>query len=240
VTAERLWSGLDDAWQEAFRQAWEALRTDNIAVGACATLPDGTLVHAARNRVADSDGPAGEVFGSSLAHAEVNVLARLGYRQPRQLILTSTLEPCIQCSAAIRLAPVAVVRFAGADPLWDGCHDFSPMSPREAARPKMRIEGPRADEVGLFGTLISRFGPGLSARTASHLRAAGEASTIDLVQRLEDSGEVPRLAAMEVREAFEYLWPQLRALRDATIDPRAGDDRDGLRSTSHADLTGQT
>ena len=56
MAAERLWSGLDDSWQEAFRQAWEALRTGNIAVGACATLSDGTLVHAARNRVADRDG----------------------------------------------------------------------------------------------------------------------------------------------------------------------------------------
>jgi tRNA(adenine34) deaminase len=240
VTAERLWSGLDDAWQEAFRQAWEALRTGNIAVGACAALPDGTLVHAARNRVADRHGPAGEVFGSALAHAEVNVLARLGFRQPRHLILTSTLEPCIQCSAAIRLGPVAVVRFAGADPLWDGCHDFSPLSPREPARRTVRIEGPRADEVGLFGTLISRLGPGLRPTSESYLRAAGEADTIDLVQRLEASGEVPRMAAMEVREAFEYLWPQLRALRDAASTRHGDDDRGGHHSTRHADVSGQT
>lgn len=213
VTSEGLWSSLDDSWQEAFRQAWEALRTGNIAVGACATLADGTLVHAARNRVADRDGPGGEVFGSSLAHAEVNVLARLGFRQPRQLVLTTTLEPCIQCSAAIRLGPVAVVRFAGADPLWDGCHDFSPLSRREAARPKVTMAGPRTDEVGLFGTLISRFGPGLVPSVAEDLRASGEASTLDLVQHLEDSGEVQRLTAMEVHNAFGYLWPQLTALR---------------------------
>jgi len=232
-TAERLWSGLDDAWQEAFRQAWEALRTGNIAVGACAALPDGTLVHAARNRVADRHGPAGEVFGSSMAHAEVNVLARLGYRQPRQLVLTTTLEPCIQCSAAIRLGPVAVVRFAGADPLWDGCHDFSPLSPREAARPTVRLEGPRTDEIGLFGTLISRFGPGLGPISTPYLRAAGEADTIDLVQHLEDSAEVPRIAAMEVRDAFGYLWPQLRALQDAASAPRADDPRSnsGLKTS---------
>jgi hypothetical protein len=86
VTAETLWAGLDEGWQEAFRQAWEALRTGNIAVGACAALPDGTLVHAARNRVADRNGH-GEVFGSSLAHAEVNVLARLSFRQQRRLAL---------------------------------------------------------------------------------------------------------------------------------------------------------
>lgn len=212
VTSEGLWASLDDSWQEAFGQAWQALRTGNIAVGACATLADGTVVHAARNRIADRDGPAGEVFGSSLAHAEVNVLARLA-RQPRQLVLTSTLEPCVQCSAAIRLGPVAVVRFAGADPLWDGCHDFSPLSRREAARARVTMAGPRTDEVGLFGTLISRFGPGLTPKVAAELRAAGEDGILDLVQHLEDSGDVRRLAAMEVRDAFACLWLQLTALR---------------------------
>jgi tRNA(Arg) A34 adenosine deaminase TadA len=212
-----MWSGLDEAWQEAFRQAWEALRTGNIAVGACAARPDGSIVRAARNRVADRDGPAGEVFGSSLAHAEMNVLARIGFRQPRQLVLTTTLEPCIQCAAAIRMGPVAVVRFAGADPLWDGCHDFGPLSPREAARPKLRRDGPRTDEIGLFGTLISRFGPGLIPHVADYLRQAGEAGTLDLVKHLEDSGEIPKIAAMEVDQAFSYLWPQLRALRSRSV-----------------------
>ena len=54
-------------------------------MGACAATPDGTIVHAARNRIADRDGPAVEVFGSSVAHAELNVLARIGYRQPKRL-----------------------------------------------------------------------------------------------------------------------------------------------------------
>jgi len=55
TAAARAWADLDAPWQEAFRQAWEALRTGNIAVGACASSPDGTIVHAARNRVFDSD-----------------------------------------------------------------------------------------------------------------------------------------------------------------------------------------
>jgi tRNA(adenine34) deaminase len=214
LTPEAAWSGLDAAWLEAFRQAWEALRTGNIPIGASAATPDGAIVHSARNRVADSDGPAGEVFGSALAHAEVNVMARLGYHQPARVVLTTTLEPCIQCSAAIRLGPVAVVRYAGADPLWDGCHDFSPLSPREAARAKARIDGPRGDEVGVFGALISRFGPGLvQGRARDFLSAAGQASILDLAERMQATGEVRRLAAMEVDQAFGYLWPRLRVLR---------------------------
>lgn len=214
VAAEHLWASLDEAWQEAFRQAWDAFRTGNIAVGACAASPDGSIVHAARNRVADRSAPAGEIFGSALAHAEMNVLARLPYRAARKFVLTTTLEPCIQCSAAIRLGPVEAVRFAGADPLWDGCHDFSPLSRREAARNKAVLSGPRSDEVGLFGTLISRFGPGLNQQTDAQLRALGEGDSLDLVARLEAAGEVRALRAVTVQDAFGRLYPHLAALRE--------------------------
>lgn len=168
------------------------------------------MVHAARNRIADSHAPVGEVFGSSLVHAELNVVAGLSFGRPKDLVLTTTLEPCLQCSAAVR--PVATLRFAGADPLWAGCHDFSPLSRREAARTQVEMIGPRADEVGVFGTLISRFwchGP----KAQEFLRASGEADSLDLVQELEAGGTMPKLAATEVDGAFAYLWPQLRALR---------------------------
>jgi tRNA(Arg) A34 adenosine deaminase TadA len=211
--AEVIWESLDEAWREAFRQAWLAFRGGNCAVGACATTPDGVIVHTARNRIEDQSGPAGEVFGSMLAHAEINVLARIPAGHPRNLVLTTTLVPCIQCSAAIRLGPVATVRFAGTDPLWDGCHDFGPLSAREAARTakKAVYAGPMRDELGTFATLISRFwrrGPGADG----YLRAAGEGGILDLVQELEAGGEVPRLAAMEVHEAFASLRPRLREI----------------------------
>lgn len=219
VGADESWSGLDACWREAFRQAWEALRTGNIAVGACAATPEGTLVHAARNRVVDRAGPPGEAFGSALAHAEINVLARLAFRQPRRLVLTTTLEPCLQCSAAIRLGPIASVRFAGADPLWLGCHDFSLLSRREAGRPQAERIGPRTDEVGLFGALIARFGPGLKPHNVGDLRAGGQGGLIDLVQDLETRGQVPALAAIDVGDAFRYLYPRLRALQGDGVGP---------------------
>jgi tRNA(Arg) A34 adenosine deaminase TadA len=216
TTADELWSDLDKPWREAFRQAWEAFRTGNIPIGACAATPEGVIVHAARNRVADSDGPPGEVFGSALAHAEANVMARLPYRQAERLVLTTTLEPCIQCSAAIRLGPVGTVRYAGADPLWTGCHDFSPLSLREAARPaKVTMAGPRSDQIGIFATLISRLGPGLvGGRAADWLRASGQGVFLDLALHLQESGEARRLAELDVAEAFGYLWPRLGSLRE--------------------------
>jgi len=141
--AARLRAGLDTPWQEAFRQAWEALRTGSIAVGACASTTDGVIVRAARNRVNDGEAPPGEIFGSALAHAEMNVLARLPFRRYRGLVLTTTLEPCLQCAGAIRLGPIGTVRFAGPDRYWDGCHDFGKLSTREAQRPQPARAAPR-------------------------------------------------------------------------------------------------
>ncbi|HTU74897.1 MAG TPA: nucleoside deaminase [Trebonia sp.] len=217
--AARAWADLDQAWLVAFGQAWEALRSGNIAVGACIATPDGEILHAARNRVADSHGPAGEVFGTSLAHAEINVLARMPFRGRRDLVLTTTLEPCLQCAAAIRLGRVAVVRFAGADRYWDGCHEFGKLHPRELTWSQPRRSGPRHDELGLFATLITRFGPGLETRLERALREIGEGPIIDLALAIQGSGELSRLTAMEAGEAFEYLWPRLADI--SRLEPTA-------------------
>lgn len=215
AAAARLWAGLDEPWQEAFGQAWEALRSGNIAVGACASTPDGEIVRSARNRVIDDQGPPGEIFGSALAHAEMNVLARLSFRRTQDLVLTTTLEPCLQCAAAIRLGPIGTVRFAGPDRYWDGCHEFGKLSAREAQRPQPTRTGPRRDELGTFATLISRFGPTLTPGFEKALRTLGEGPMIDLVREMEDRGEAQYLAAMEVSEALGYLWPRLQELTEA-------------------------
>ena len=151
VTADRVWDGLDEAWRESFRQGWEAVRSGNIGVGACASTLDGEIVHAARNRVNDQDGPHGEIFGSSLAHAEMNVLARLGFRRYRDLVLTTTLQPCLQCAGAIRLARIGTVRIAGHDAYWDGYHEFAKLNEREARRDKgtEAVRAPRRRTRGL-------------------------------------------------------------------------------------------
>jgi len=214
AAATRLWAGLDKPWQEAFRQAWEALRGGNIAVGACASTPDGQIVYSARNRVNEGKGPPGEIFGSALAHAETNVLARLPFRHLQDLILTTTLQPCLQCAAAIRLGPIAAVPFAGPDRYWDGCHEFGKLSAREARKAQPARTGPRRDELGTFATLISRFGPTLTPAFEEVLQTLGEGPMTGLVHELEDGGDVGRLAAMEVNEALGYLWPQLQELTE--------------------------
>jgi hypothetical protein len=98
----------------------------------------------------------------SLAHAEMNVLAGLGFRKFSDLVLTTTLEPRLQCAAAMRLGPVSTVRFTGQDRDWEGSPAFSKLSAREAARAPVTRISPRRDALGLLATLISLTGPALT------------------------------------------------------------------------------
>jgi hypothetical protein len=170
------------------------------------------LVAASRNRVCDSEGPAGEMFGSSVAHAELNTLAPLRFRAPRDLILTSTLQPCLQCHAAIRMAPIAAVRFAGPDPVWDGCGDFTGLAPWVARHDPVPTDGPRADEIGTFAVLLARFGAAHKRTLEDALSRHGLGGILDLVYRLEATGDLAALTAMKVSDAFVRLWPELRML----------------------------
>ena len=206
------WDGLDAAWREAFRQAWDAVRAGSIGVGAVLSRGDGTIVRASRNRVAEAGAPVGEVFGSTLAHAEMNALARVPFGSTRDLVLTTTLQPCLQCSAVIRMAPVAHVRIAGRDPLWDGCEDFTSLAPWVARRQPVPIEGPLPGEVAIFAVLLSRFGLGLIPSVEAALRAAGQGRIIELARELETSGRLRALTNGTVEDAFVALVPDLMRL----------------------------
>lgn len=210
-----MWASLDSVWQAAFAQAWEALTTGNIGVGAVISDQTGKIVVAARNRVSESAPPVGEVAGSSVAHAEINALARVPFRSPRDLVLTTTLQPCLQCAAAIRMGPIGSLRIAGEDPLWRGCDDFSGLNGRLAQRGPVPTDGPRRDEVGAFATLLARLGPGLIPHVEADLRHLGEGPLIDLAQRLEADGSWRRRLEGSVDELFVDVWTDLAAVARA-------------------------
>lgn len=212
--ASACWATLDTAWQEAFRLAREAVTTGNIGVGAVVADEAGRVIAASRNRVTDEAAPPGEIAGSSLAHAEMNALARLPFRSPRRLVLSTTLQPCLQCAAAIRMGPVAEVRIAGADPLWDGCGDFSALNQRLARRGAVPTNGPRQDEIGIFATLLSRLGPGLVDHVAEELRNHGEGPVIDLARQIESDGTLEELNNATVQDVFVRLWPRVHDVTD--------------------------
>ena len=103
-------------WCAALELAWEAYRADTIPVGAVITDIDGTVLAAGRNRIHDSVAPPGQIFGSRVAHAEINALVQLPVdRTYRDCTLWTTLEPCAQCVAASWISSIGHVRYAAPD-----------------------------------------------------------------------------------------------------------------------------
>jgi hypothetical protein len=68
---------------------------------------------------------------------------------------------------------------------------------------------PRLDELGVFATLISRFGPGLVPDYEAALRERGDGALVDLVHELESSGWCERARDQPVDWAIADLWPEL-------------------------------
>ncbi len=119
---ERSLAALDEPMQRALELAWESVRAGSLGIGAVAVRGDGSEVATGRNRLFEHDPGDDVLAGTSLAHAEMNVLAKLKNRRHEHdgLVLHTTLQPCVQCLAAIRLSPVRGVRVLAPDPIFRG------------------------------------------------------------------------------------------------------------------------
>lgn len=130
------------AWQRSFELAWESLRGGSIPVGAALVDRDGRIIATGRNRRLDETPPPGELAGSAIAHAEMNALATLPPGNYAEFTLYTTLEPCLLCTSALRIARVGTVRYAAADSVWDGVDDIPRVLKPRAARYWTKREGP--------------------------------------------------------------------------------------------------
>jgi tRNA(Arg) A34 adenosine deaminase TadA len=111
---------LSPPMERAVELAWDSFRAGSLGIGAVITR-DGEVVAAGRNRLFESDPGDDVLAGSSLAHAELNALAKLPFGTKGDgLELWTTLQPCLQCLGAIRLSPVRRVRVLAPDPLFRG------------------------------------------------------------------------------------------------------------------------
>ena len=111
---------LDPPMHRAVELAWESFRAGSLGIGAVITL-EGEITATGRNRLAEHDPGDDVLAGSSLAHAEMNALAKLRWgASPTGLQLWTTLQPCLQCLGAIRLSPVRHVHALAPDPLFRG------------------------------------------------------------------------------------------------------------------------
>lgn len=110
-------AALAGAWDEALRLAWDALRAQTTPVGAVIVDGAGRVIGAGRGRRYETAGPAGQLAGSHIAHAEINALAQLESGQHWEYAtLLTTLEPCGMCHGAAIQSTLTRLYFAGRDP----------------------------------------------------------------------------------------------------------------------------
>jgi tRNA(Arg) A34 adenosine deaminase TadA len=209
------WQGLGAPFRRAVELAWESFLAGSLGIGAVVTGPDGDVVVEGRNRLFEQPSADAPLAGSTLAHAELDALSRLRWRQALagEHVLWTSLEPCLQCAGAIRFAGIARVRYLCDDPICDGLHRLPEVSPF-VARAWPAVEGPAPSPVRGLGVLLpmhvatfwdqpvmlddwrTRFPATLAL--AEHLVASGE--LLDLAEAGAGADEVvaalgPRLAA---------------------------------------------
>jgi tRNA(adenine34) deaminase len=146
-------AALTQAWDEALRLAWEALKAETTPVGAVVVDGAGRVVGAGRGRRYETAGPAGQLAGSHIAHAEVNALAQLesGHDWEYATLLT-TLEPCGMCHGAAIQSTVTRLYFAGRDP-YGGTGGLRFDTP-QARRRQLCVAGPLPGACGTLAEIL--------------------------------------------------------------------------------------
>ena len=101
---------IDSLMAEAIREAKTSHKAGEVPVGAL-IIKDGEIIARAHNEV--------EVQNDATAHAELLAIrrasAKLGNWRLNDTILCVTLEPCVMCMGAIKLARIPVLVFGA----WD-------------------------------------------------------------------------------------------------------------------------
>ncbi len=200
------WSEVPPLWAECFELGWEAFRAGSAPVGALIVAPGGDVVSRGRSRRAEVAAPAGQLAGTSLAHAEINAMAGLAPGcYPRHTLYTS-LRPCLLCTAAINHCHIGNVSYAAEDPLWFGL-DQLPLINAHIARRWPAWEGPISGPLDSWQTLLCSIWQLRGAPDGPALRAqqAATPDLVDLARALIADGELARLEGMPLASAFDTV-----------------------------------
>jgi tRNA(adenine34) deaminase len=209
--SDDIWDGVGDPWREAFELAWESYQAGSPPVGAVVVGPDARVVARGRSRRAETAAPANQLAGSRLAHAEVNALAQLDVDQHAGHELFVTLEPCLLCWAAISIARVPKVRFAGQDPMWQFLGQISGSHPVLADR-AYTVTGPLPGPMGTWATLLpllERLERDPTGLRVDHFRRSVP-TLVELARQMVADGTAQGLAAMCLDDAIHEVWDDLQ------------------------------
>jgi tRNA(Arg) A34 adenosine deaminase TadA len=210
-----IWRSLSPVWRVCLEEAWAAYCAGSIPIGAAVTDGGGRIVARGRNRMIESSGPDGQLFGNRMAHAEMNALLALGACEdadPRACALYTTMEPCPMCIGAIRMHLVGKVCYAARDPVA-GSAALAAATPF-MQRGEIEIVGPERDDLeSVLQAMQAEFLLRRGTDWAERAEAAGPAHVpgVRLGRRLFASGELVRLRAKGavVKEVMETLVNRL-------------------------------
>lgn len=197
--------------RRALELAWESSCAGSFGIGAVIADRDGAVRYTGRNRILEADPGDDVLAGSSIAHAEMNVLAKLRYRahEADDLELFTTLQPCIQCLGAIRLSSVRDVVVLAPDPLFRGIEAIVASHEFVGRNPPVIEHLPVTPWTVLALLLPTHLGV-VWGSTPPGWRE-GATSVVALAEELATSGELLALAAARVPldDLAERLWPAL-------------------------------
>ena len=195
----------------AIELAWESFCAGSLGIGAVVTR-HGEIYATGRNRLAERDPGDDVLAGSSLAHAELNALAKLPWGTPSDgLELWTTLQPCLQCLGAIRLSPVRRVHVLAPDPLFRGVERARHLN-EFIGRDWPDIFELTVDEWSVFSLLLhSHVGAFWGVEVPGWNSALPAVAA--LARSLVESGEMVdfAVASVPVATAAEALWDRLGA-----------------------------
>ena len=198
-------ASVDPVWRSCFALAWESFQAGSIPVGAVLVDGNGRHVRSGRNRSNEVAGPAGQVAGSYIAHAEINALATLPPGEYADHTLYTTLEPCFLCTAALRHSHVGMAQFAASDPMWRGIERLPDLN-EHMARRWTRRQGPLGGPLQTWAALlplVSAVERGVVSVQQSH--AATMPQVLSLAQRWAGAA-ANRLRALELDAALTHTW----------------------------------
>ncbi len=137
------WNGLEFGWQMAFNKAWSAFCSNTIPIGAVILNEKNELVSFGQNMIFVEKTEEPVIYGSSLAHAEINAIVQLKRKEHpniRSYTLYSTTEPCILCFGAIVMGNIRHCKFAARD-RYAGATQYNEHS-RYVKSKNIIVEGP--------------------------------------------------------------------------------------------------
>ena len=141
--------------RRALQLAWESTRAGSLGIGCVITDAAGDVVATGRNRLFEHDPGDDILAGTSLAHAEMNALAKLrwGMHRDERLVLYTTLQPCLQCLGAIRMSAVERVVVLAPDPLFRGVEGILDVNEFVASRRPEVVQRP-IDSWSVLGLML--------------------------------------------------------------------------------------